>query len=88
MVASGSKTKTQKLTLARQTGNADWFSFELRWTNDGVVRANVDGQIDTVSMKGAPEQIHVMGFRGAGEVRIQLGYFRTKNPKDPCRPLA
>lgn len=88
LAAGGPKAIPQKVTFIRQTGATDWFSFELHWTDDGVVRASVDGQDGTVKMREAPERIRILGFSGGGEVWTQLGYFRSTDRKDPCRPIS
>ncbi len=89
MSAGGPGTKAQKMTFSGMTGGASWFSFELRWADNGVIQGNVDGQHGSVKMPRGPKRIHILGFSGAGEVMIQLGYFHTKDPKkDPCEPIA
>jgi hypothetical protein len=88
MEAGDSKAAWQKLTLARQTGDSNWFSFQLVWSPDGTASGSADGQVGTVSMRTAPQRIHLLGFSGAGEVSIQLGYLKSNDRNDACRPVA
>jgi hypothetical protein len=88
MTTGDSKRTWSRVTFTRQTGESGWFSFELHWLPDGTAIGSAGGQTGTVNMHAIPQRIHIVGFSGAGEMWIQLGYIPSKARNDVCRPVA